>query len=285
MPASNRAPGYAIFVDEAGDPGIRAVRPIVPNGASEWFVMSALVIDQARDNQTLTWVRSIKEAVRQTQRPDLHYNRLDLPSRRLKAATMLGELPCRLFVVASHKPNMSGFRNLNAEKIRSQSFFYNWVLRVLLERATGWCRAHAIDRHGEVRLARLVMSTAGGLDYGQLTAYHQYLRMQSQGSRRPFLDARTIAWDILHPDLYEPVRHDLNAGVQLADVGASAFYQAVNAASPSWTCEPALALKPIIVTNRNSAANCGLTLMPLKKDQQKLSAEQKTIFEAYGYNF
>lgn len=277
-------PGYAIFIDEAGDPGIRSVRPVVPNGASEWFTMSALVIDQSRDADTVQWVREIKEAVRQVQRPDFHYNRLSLPSRRQLAAERLARLPCRLFVVVSHKPNMHEFRNPRAEKIRSQNFFYNWVMRILLERATGWCRAHSIERHGEVRRARLVMSATGGLDYGQLIAYHQYLRFQSQGSG-PFLNARNIAWDVLHPDLYEPVPHISNAGVQLADIGASAFYQAANAAAPAWDLKPALALRPILPTNGHRAADCGLTLMPLKKTDRIMSLDQQQIFRAYGFDF
>jgi len=275
-------PRYAIFVDEAGDPGIRNVSPLHPNGSSEWFTMAAVVIDQTRDADTVEWVRSIKEAVRQTQRADLHYAKLPIGGRRREACEMLSALPCRAFVVASHKINMSGFENSRAAKRDSQNFFYNWVMRVLLERSTNWIREHSLRTYGEVHKARVVLSAAGGLRYTQTVAYHELLRMQSQG-KGPYLNKGNIAWDVISPSLYETVQANRNAGVQLADLAASAFYQAANASARSWDLEPALALRKIIPTKRKSAANCGVTLMPLKPSDRRLGPDQKRIFEAYGY--
>lgn len=277
-------PGYAIFVDEAGDPGVRAVAPAHPNGSSEWFTMSALVIDQARDAETVAWVRDIKSAVKQTQRPDFHYKDVLQGRRRALACEMLAARPCRIFVVASHKPNMSGFSNPRAEAMGSQNYFYNWILRVLLERVTHWVRAKSLHDYGEVRRARLVLSAAGGLRYSQMTAYHEYLRIQSQGSG-PYLKVRNIAWDVLAPSLYEAVPHRSNAGVQLSDIAASAFYQAVNVAGAHWDLAPAMALAPRVCQSNGSAAHCGLTLMPLAKRQWNLDADRRRIFEAYGYQF
>jgi hypothetical protein len=36
--------GYIAYIDESGDDGIARVAPLDPNGASEWFVLSALVV-------------------------------------------------------------------------------------------------------------------------------------------------------------------------------------------------------------------------------------------------
>jgi hypothetical protein len=41
--------GYIAYVDEAGDPGLNKVRPIDENGASEWLVLSAVVMKAKRE--------------------------------------------------------------------------------------------------------------------------------------------------------------------------------------------------------------------------------------------
>lgn len=40
--------GYIAYIDEAGDPGLNKVRPIDANGASEWLILSAVVIKAER---------------------------------------------------------------------------------------------------------------------------------------------------------------------------------------------------------------------------------------------
>jgi len=276
---SVQEPGYAIFVDEAGDPGIRSV---VPGGASEWFTMGAMVIRQDRDAETVDWVREIKDAVNQTQKPFFHYKDVSQGRRRLRACELLAEKPCRLFAVASHKPNMNGYQNARADVRGGQFTFYNWVLRVLLERATHWVRERSMAEYGEVRKARLVLSATGGLNYGQLKAYHELIRLQG---RNAYLNARTIQWDVLTQSLYEAVPAKSNAGVQLADIVASAIYQGAHVAGAHWDMAPAMALKPRIATSADVAARYGLTLMPLKKGDQNLCSDRRRLFEAYEYRF
>jgi len=274
-------PEYIVYIDEAGDTGTRAIKPLDANGATEWFVLGAVVIAAVREPKTVDWVREIKESVRQTQRPDLHYRYLG-QTRRLRASQILAEKELRAFVVASHKLNMRGFKNLRAEVRGSQEYFYNWCVRVLLERVTAWCRAHAIKHHGAPQLARIVFSNRGGLRYSQVVAYHELLRHQS-ASRKLYLPRGDIAWDVLHPDLYESIPHDQSAGAQLADIVASAFYQAVEGRSPTWDCGPAMALGPRLGRRGVSTAGVGLTLMPLPPARADLTPNQKVIFNHYGY--
>jgi len=276
-----KQPGYVIFIDEAGDPGIRSVAPAAPRGASEWFTMGALVIDQSRGTETVDWVRDIKAAVNQNQKPFFHYKDVLPGDRRRLACELLAEKPCRLFTVVSHKPNMSGHENPRADRRNGQFQFYNWVLRVLLERVTHWIRVRSLADHGEVRPARLVLSATGGLRYTQMLAYHELLRLQGE---RAYLNARTIAWDVLHSTLYEPVPARTNAGVQLADIVASAFYQAVNVDGKTWDLAPALALRPKICRALGGRVeDCGLTLMPLKRSDRRLDEKRRQIFDAYGF--
>lgn len=274
-------PAFHIYIDEAGDPGTKKVRPVDVNGSSEWFVVSAVVIQAAREAEAVDWVREIKHSVYQNQRPDLHYRNL-APSRRLRACELLATKEVRCFAVVSHKVNMRGFRNPRAEMKGSQEHFYNWCVRILLERVTRWCRERAIRHFGEPRAAKLIFSERGGLRYTQLVAYHEYLRRQS-ASNALYLSRGDIAWDVLHPDLYASIPHHKSAGAQLADVVASAFYQAADARAPGWILDPALALRPRMATRGRSIVDAGLTLMPLPPKKAELTEDQKRIFNAYGY--
>ena len=44
MASNDKEYGYIAYIDEAGDPGLNRVRPIDENGASEWLVLSAVVM-------------------------------------------------------------------------------------------------------------------------------------------------------------------------------------------------------------------------------------------------
>ena len=272
--------GYVAYIDEAGDPGIRAVSPVDPKGASEWFLVSAVVVRAINDPLSVGWVRRVREDLRLNQGPQLHFHKL-YPAKRLAVCQRLAELDCRIFVVASHKVNMRGHVNARAAHRGGQEPFYNWVTRVLLERVTAYCRERSMREVGRPQLIRLDLSRRGGLNYDQLIAYHELLRRQVT----PYLSKRQIAWDTLHPDLYRPVIAQQSAGVQIADIAASAFYQAVHANGPHWTTEYAEALAPRMARSLRSVANVGLTLMPLPPTKPMLSADQELIFRHYGYAF
>ena len=36
--------GYVAYIDEAGDDGLRAVKPLSRPGSSEWLILSAVVV-------------------------------------------------------------------------------------------------------------------------------------------------------------------------------------------------------------------------------------------------
>jgi hypothetical protein len=270
--------GFVAYIDEAGDPGIRGVQPVDPKGASEWFIVSAVVVRAENDPKSVEWVRQLRTDLRLNQGPQLHYKTLNA-TRRLAVCERLAKLDCRIFVVASHKPNMNQYRNDRAAKVGGQMPFYNWCTRVLLERVTAYCHRRAMTEWNEPRFIRLDLSRAGGLNYDQLIAYHEYLRRQTN----PVLSAGKIEWDMLHPDLYRPVESHLSAGVQIADIAASAFYQAAHSEQPNWDVKYAKALGPRLARAGRTVANHGLVLMPFQAKLRQLNDSQRTIFEHYGF--
>jgi hypothetical protein len=112
-------PYYAVFIDEAGDPGLKTVRPIDPVGGTEWLCLSAVVIRVKHDADTVKWVRFILSKAGVPNRPDLHYRNLKNDQKRV-AVCELARLPIRAFVLASNKKNMRGYQNMRAERVRSQ---------------------------------------------------------------------------------------------------------------------------------------------------------------------
>lgn len=80
--------GYIAYIDEAGDPGLKRVRPLDENGASEWLVLSAVVTKAAREPHILGWVQDIISNLGIRQRNDLHYRTLS-PTRKISAGNKI----------------------------------------------------------------------------------------------------------------------------------------------------------------------------------------------------
>src|SRR5262245_10049669 len=226
MPKDIPIPYYIAFIDEAGDPGLKTVRPIDPAGGTEWLCLSAVVIRVKHNADVVNWVRSILSTAGIANRPDLHYRNLKNDQKRI-VVRELAQLPVRAFVLASNKKNMRGYRNMRAERVRSQQWFYNFCLRLLLERVTDFCYHHAASERAKDRFLKIVYSERGAHSYAQTAAYQELLKMQAKGGSL-VLTKRRIRWEVLDWRLAEPVSHKSSAGAQLADVVASAFYQAVD---------------------------------------------------------
>ena len=273
---------YVAYIDEAGDTGLRKVRPIDADGSSEWFTIAAVVIRAENEPEVIEWVREARALVRAHQRRDLHFRDLSLHRRR-QVCELVAQKPLRAFVVASNKKNMRRYRNPNAEKIRSQDFFYNWCNRLLLERVTDFaCRRS--EREGDPnQRVRFEFSERGGFSYGQMLAYHEYMRRKGNNL---YKTKNEISWAAMDSELVHRYPHSQRAGLQLADVVASAFYQAADALGPGkWDTAPAELLLPRMATKRGVIAEYGVSLQPTPPSKGKLTAEQQKVFRHYGYRF
>jgi len=107
-------PYYIAYIDEAGDPGLTRVRPIDPNGASEWLALGAIVVRAESEPEIVQWVRDIRHEIKAHQGPDLHYRKLS-SERKVKVCERVASLKLRSFALLSNKKNMRGYRNKVAE--------------------------------------------------------------------------------------------------------------------------------------------------------------------------
>src|SRR5262249_41808435 len=114
---------YIAYIDEAGDPGLKKVKPHDKPGSSEWLILSAVVIGALNERNVVPWVRDIIRHFKNYQRRDLHFSNLH-PGHRRFVCDYIAMLPLRCFVVCSNKKNMRGYRNPFAEKFPNPNWFY-----------------------------------------------------------------------------------------------------------------------------------------------------------------
>lgn len=273
--------GYVLYIDEAGDDGLAKIRPVAENGSSEWLVISGVLVRQKYESSVVNWVADIRQKINSTQGPALHYRKL-IQSKRIKACEILSAHPLRGFSICSNKKSMIGRNNQRAASRGGKQWFYNYCVRLLMERATDFCLSHSLKSYGEPRNLKVVFSQRGGHSYGQTKAYWELLKNQAIGGST-FLNKRTIKHQVLNFNLVDYVPHTHVAGLQLADIVASAFYQAVNTSGNNWNIDPAIKLERIVAAENGLKADYGMVLQPTKDIDKYLSDDQKTIFKHYGY--
>lgn len=274
---------YVAYIDEAGDDGLRAVKPNSLPGSSEWLILSAVLIRSVNQSKTKDWIAEMRERLRSHQARTIHFAKL-YPDKKLIACDILSRLDARYFVVASNKKNMEGYRNPDAEKIPSQCWFYCWMTRVLLERVTRYVYQRSMSERGEPSRLRLEYSERGGLRYSQMSAYYEWLKMKRHN---PFLPWGRIEWDVLHRDLFFVYPHWDREGLQLADIVASAFFKACDK-HDTGECDPRFAklLEPRMARepDRRSGQISGFGVKLLPSMQiARLDQDQAEIFRFYGY--
>lgn len=276
-------PPLTIFIDEAGDPGVRdGLRYL--GERHEWLCLAAAVVPSGSDEQLVQWVKEMRVAAHSHQRGPLHYHRIT-PARRQAVCAVLAEKPIRGFVMVSHKSNLREYVNPRIRQMIAGGTFYNWCLRLLLERVTAWCeRWQRLRLDGTIRPVEIVFARSGAHNYEHFFAYIDKLRMQAENGhlflRGPGLNPKMLdrtAWSVRPAESW--------AGLQIADTLASSFYQAANTVAPTWDLEPAKALAPIMAgAPAGKAANTGVTVWPLP-DQAAVPDDARAIFRTYGYNF
>jgi hypothetical protein len=183
----------------------------------------------------------------------------------------------------SNKKNIQGYRNPNLDD-NNKAWIYWFLARLLLERVTEFCEAEtpAADR-GQPTL-RIFFSRRGGLRYIDFVNYLRKLRRQSLAGML-VLDQGDLHWSVIDFEEIFVLDHRARAGLQLADIGAGAFFQAIERNRPA-DCDPRYAklLRPVIGKSaRGHFLPFGIKTRP-ELHEMGLVPEQQEIFEFYGYN-
>lgn len=273
--------GYIIYVDEAGDFGTRTVSPIDPRGASEWMILGAIVIRKEDESKAPAWLKSMRDAAKIFQPPSLHFRTLQDRQKTIVCAE-LAKLRARAFVVISNKRNMRRYSNPRAGYISAHKhWFYMWMSRLLLERVTDFCASINVRDHTPDKKIQLEFSRRKDIQRNHFTDYFTRIWIQGKDTH---LTKRTINWEVFDFENVNFYDHDSRAGLQFADIVASAFYQAINT-NPQGSCcaDYATALKPIVCKKGIKFLDEGFSVQPHSLRQAMLTDAQKEVFRAYGF--
>lgn len=283
---------YIAYIDEAGDPGLRRVKPRSPNGSSEWFIVSAALVPVEYEESVASWVTEMMTAMNSRQMTDIHFAKLT-DNRKALLCTLLAEKHVRLFSIISNKQNMEGYRNplaaIMTQHLPQDNWFYCWMTRVLLERITDYVAKNSLKKFGYVGKVKLEYSERGGLRYGQMRAYYDFLNIKSAGGTTPlFIPWGELDFRTLHRELMHVYNHRERPGLKLADIVASAFFRAVDIHDTrNLNTSFAKLLKPKMAADPESKliSGYGVKLLPNLRALNRFSvpAAQREIFHYYGY--
>lgn len=283
---------YTLFIDEAGDDKVERLKPGCPEGNSEWLCLGGYLVRaeaeaelDGRRDEILTSIGGKAGGV-------LHYRNLKPKNRTLAAQKLVTRTyTARGFVVCSCKKTMLGHGNSRAAAASGAhgDYLYNWVTRLLLERVTRYI-ANASPRHGvENPVLRIVMASRRGHHFGHFKAYILQLINQATAGTT-FLATREIDANALRYNLIDRAPASQLAGLQLADVLVSAFFQSIEQKSPHYADKVALHLLPLMAERKvprgrpASKANEGVTFFPDKQVVHLLTPEQAMFFAHFGYD-
>jgi hypothetical protein len=273
---------FVAYIDESGDTGLTNVKPNDPSGATEWLVLSAFLVAIEHDSKMVSWVKDVQSGFKSKSRA-LHFNKL-LPFKKTLVGSALSKKEAKGFLVMSNKPNIERYQNQNlgAEK----AWLYWWLTRLLLERVTDYCERQTPVKQREKDKLRIVFSRRGGLTYGDLRDYLDLLHYQSV-NKKLRLNTGDIKWSMIDTSEIEVLDHYERAGLQLSDVIAGAFYEAVERNRGEIEhCDPSYGklLEPLLAQSAaGNTMSYGIKTMPNLWDME-LQDEQKNIFEYFGYS-
>ncbi|MGE0773688.1 MAG: hypothetical protein AB7G25_09105 [Sphingomonadaceae bacterium] len=98
-----------VYIDEAGDPGVRDGLRYAAD-RHEWLCISAVVVRTRREAEAVDWVKEMRLAANSTQAGALHYHKVAI-GRRLVVCEALASKPVKVFCLASHKSNLREYVN------------------------------------------------------------------------------------------------------------------------------------------------------------------------------
>ena len=277
---------FVAYIDESGDTGLEDVKkPDQPKGASEWLVLSCFLVRETDDHKCVGWVKEILAQFK-TNKQHLHFSDL-WDWKKVIACNAIAKKPCRYFIVASNKRNIEDYQNPAAARASGQTgtaWLYWFLSRLLLERVTDYCEELTPPEQRDKWKLRIIFSRRGGLMYKDFDRYLWKLKWDSVLGTLA-LSLGDLAWSVIDFDEVRVLDHKERAGLQLADIGAGAFYNALEQNRPA-NCDPQYAKLLASRVAKDKAGRVlgyGLKTMP-QLYKMGLTLEQREIFEFFGYS-
>lgn len=265
---------FIVYIDEAGDDGIKNFRTTEDGGSSQWLNIAGCVVSADNDPKMPKWRDGIVDAFRSKQKRDLHFKHLN-HEQRLHTSAAIAALPVRLSVIMSNKTTIP--THSRDDLFAAKNTLYWYLCRYLVERVSVWCARRA-ERH-EVAgngTAKLIFSRRGGLDYDN---FRDYLRKLKDNHAT---DPTRIVWTAIDIEAVEARDHMTCAGLQIADIPASAFLRAVSF-DQYGNVEPhyaKLLCDRMMANEEGVIIGTGVKPVP-RLDQMTITPAQREVFDFY----
>lgn len=260
---SDMAASFLAYIDESGDDGLgrKFRQPGRRGGSTHWLVISATIVRQSRHKDIICWRDEILDQMPDKKNRNLHFAQLN-HGQKLAAVRTLSQKPLRIVSVLAAKPPIPD----GTYPDKNQLYFY--MTRYLIERVSWLCRdyrRYAPEGDGSVAIT---FSRRGGMSYPAFRDYLTTLRADQTGTVR-------VYWPAVDISAVEAHDHSRLAGLQLADVGASAM-AAIFEPDFYGNYEPRYGrvLKPVVYNRNRNYLSYGLKIVP-RPDQCGLNDEQR----------
>lgn len=256
------AASFLAFIDESGDDGLSGNyrQPGRRGGSTQWLIISATIVRQERSKSLVGWRDEILAQMPDKKNRNLHFAQLN-HGQKLAAVRILSQKPLRIVSVLAAKPPIPE----GTYPDKNQLYFY--MTRYLVERVSWLCRdyrRYAPEGDGTVAIT---FSRRGGMSYPAFRDYLTRLRGDASGTVR-------VHWPAIDISAVDAQDHSRLAGLQIADVGASAMAAIVE---PDFygNYEPRYGrtLKPVVYNRNRNYLSYGLKVVP-RSDQCGLNDEQ-----------
>jgi len=221
------------FIDESGQRSSSAA-------SSDHFTMAAVAWHEDWDSDAGTLLRHIRSALGRQPSQEIHFVRLSHHDRLL-AARMVGQACANLTIVTVTVCK----RELPARQTFDDDMAYLWSLRLLLGRLSWLARDQGLDL--EYTMAHIVR-----FKKAKLRAHEQKLRDQAECK---------VAWsNVPQGGSFDTPRS--NDRLQLADIAASATFQAFEPRHGFVERRYLIELEPALYRRRGNLTSYGLKIVP-----------------------
>ena len=205
---------FIAYIDESGDDGLTKFREVGgKGGASRWLNITACVVRASNDLEAVSWRDEIRAGIgsKQSSKKSIHFADMNHNQKRFAIQKVSGK-PLR-FVAA-----MSNKTLIPADKYAEKNTLYFYITRYVIERLSWFCRDwRPLVREGN-GCVKIVFSRRGGMSYPN---FQGYLKKHKENHQT------TVHWPVIDIEAVEARDHSTRAGLQLADIGASAIAAAL----------------------------------------------------------
>lgn len=257
-----------IFIDESGDDGVgkfREPRNPTGGGASQFLILSCVIVPSDKEKNIPSWRNNIINLLnKKKHRQNLHFYKLN-HEQKMVAVRNITTLPIKIISVISNKKTIDIQQGFN-----KKNKLYWYLCSHLLALASHYCY------HNNLYPMKIIFSSRGGMNYREFVTYLD--KFKEKGNN--IVGNKNIYWDCINVEDIQALNHGSNAGLQLADVIASATARAVEKDIYGY-CEDKYfkTILPLFIKDKNIIFDYGCKTLPaVNKMQGYLSEQQREFF-------